>query len=252
MRFLFFGVGAIGTYIGGSLVLNGQEVVFLERPEIAVSVRERGLRLNLLGNERNIKNPLIVTDIGEALKTGAFDVAVQAVKSYDTDGLLTTLIQYKASLPPILCLQNGVENEIKLAEVLGTDRVIAGTVTSAVGRRNAGDIILEKLRGMGLADEKGQYEDLLAVLQAANLKAQGFKHGASMKWSKMLTNLIANASSAILQMTPGEIFADPRLYRMEIEMMRETLDVMTASGINVVDLPGTPVRRWPGQSNFCH
>jgi 2-dehydropantoate 2-reductase len=241
MRFLFFGVGAIGTYIGGSLALSGQDVIFLERPEVAAAVRSRGLRLNLLGVEHSLKDVTIVNDIADALKTGPFDVAVQAVKSYDTDGLLESLIPFRASLPPVLCLQNGVENELKLAKALGEDKVIPGTVTTAIGRRDAGDILLEKLRGMGLADESGQYDALLTALQNANLKALRFRHASSMKWSKMLTNIIANASSAILQMTPGDIFAHPGLYRLEIEMMRETLQVMAANRIAVTNLPGTPV-----------
>ena len=63
-----------------------------------------------------------------------------------------------------------------------------------------------------------------------------------MKWSKMLTNLGANASSAILDMSPVEIFAHPGLYRLEIGQLRESLQVMAAEGSKVVDLPGTPVR----------
>jgi 2-dehydropantoate 2-reductase len=63
-----------------------------------------------------------------------------------------------------------------------------------------------------------------------------------MKWSKMLTNLLANASSAILDMTPAEIFAHPGLYKLEIAQLREALAVMQAQHIQVVDLPGTPVR----------
>jgi 2-dehydropantoate 2-reductase len=63
-----------------------------------------------------------------------------------------------------------------------------------------------------------------------------------MKWSKLLTNLIANPTSAILDMTAGQVFANPRLYRIEVEMLRECLAVMQAQGIPVVDLPGTPAR----------
>ena len=47
MRFLCFGVGAIGTYIGGSLALAGCPVTFIERPEVADIVRRRGLSLEL-------------------------------------------------------------------------------------------------------------------------------------------------------------------------------------------------------------
>ena len=43
-------------------------------------------------------------------------------------------------------------------------------------------------------------------------------------------------------MPPGEIFAHPGLYRLEIAQLRETLRVMAAMGIRAVDLPGTPVR----------
>jgi 2-dehydropantoate 2-reductase len=38
------------------------------------------------------------------------------------------------------------------------------------------------------------------------------------------------------------VFADRDLYRIEIEMLKECLAVMKAQGLEVVDLPGTPVR----------
>ncbi len=43
-------------------------------------------------------------------------------------------------------------------------------------------------------------------------------------------------------MTASEVFANRDLYRLEIEMLRECLAVMAAQNIDVVDLPGTPVR----------
>ncbi len=52
-------------------------------------------------------------------------------------------------MPPILCLSNGVSNEPAIAEALGSDKVIYGTVTSAIGRRGAGDIVLEKFARRG-------------------------------------------------------------------------------------------------------
>jgi 2-dehydropantoate 2-reductase len=85
-------------------------------------------------------------------------------------------------------------------------------------------------------------ERLVAALNAVGLNARLFASAAGMKWSKMLTNLVANATSAILDMPPREIFAHPGLYRLEIGQLRECLQVMAAQGINVVDLPGTPVR----------
>jgi 2-dehydropantoate 2-reductase len=63
-----------------------------------------------------------------------------------------------------------------------------------------------------------------------------------MKWSKMLTNLPANATAAILNMTAAEVFAHPGLFRLEMRMLRETLAVMRANHIRVTDLPRVPVR----------
>ena len=74
------------------------------------------------------------------------------------------------------------------------------------------------------------------------MNAQLFANASAMKWSQMLTNLIANATSAILNMTPAEVFAHSGLYRLEMAQQREALAVMRAMGIPVVDLPGTPVR----------
>ena len=58
----------------------------------------------------------------------------------------------------------------------------------------------------------------------------------------MLTNLVENATSAILDMSPAEIFARDDLYDFEMRMLRETLAVMDAKKINLVNLPGTPVK----------
>lgn len=242
MNFLCFGVGAIGTYIGGSLMLAGHKVVFLERPEVAAQIRERGLHLALKGREYALPAPDVVSTLDEALTHGPFDVALLAVKSFDTPGVLEMITPYSVALPPVLCLQNGVENETLLAGVLGAEKVIAGTITSAVGRRGAGDIVLERLRGMGIAAQHVLTPTLAAVMSAAGLKAQVYENGESMKWSKMLTNLLANASSAILDMPPAEIFLHPGLYRMEVRMLREALMVMSAGHIPVTSLPGTPVR----------
>lgn len=242
LKILSFGAGAIGTYIGGSLVQAGNQVVFLERPEVVAELRQRGLRLLLSGQEIHIQKPVLAGSIDEALSLGTYDVAIFALKSFDTQAALESMKHYRLDLPPLLCLQNGVENELIIETVLGKDKVIAGTVTSAIGRQATGDIILERLRGIGVAAGHHLSTTLVQVLNEANLNAHLFARSADMKWSKMLTNLVSNATSAILDMPPASIFSHPGLYRLEISQLRETLAVMRAQNIGVVDLPSTPVR----------
>ena len=251
LKVLTFGAGALGTYIGGSLALAGHNVVFVEQAKVADELHERGLRLGLAIDKRlKAKNTFLVdpssfvvaSSLEEALRYGPFDIAIYALKSFDTATALEGIQPLADKMPPILCLSNGVDNEPAIAKVLGPDRVIYGTVTSAIGRHAAGDIVLEKLRGVGIAASHPLSDRLVAAFNGAFLNAQAFPDADSMKWSKMLTNLLANPISAILDMNAAEIYAHKDLYKLEIAMLRECLAVMEAQNIAVVDLPGTPVR----------
>lgn len=251
LRILSFGAGAIGTYIGGSLAASGHRVVFLEQPQVVDKLRQNGLTLDLGIDKRRVGSSLFeltspkvefVGSLDEALALGSYDLALFALKSFDTDLVLSSLGEDVKKLPPILCLQNGVENEQVIARFVGAENVIYGTVTSAIGRKDVGNVVLEKLRGVGVAAGHPISVRVVQAMNEAMLNAILFDDARSMKWSKMLTNLLANASSAILNLTPAQIFADTALTKMEIEQIRECISVMEKNNIHVVDLPGTPVK----------
>jgi 2-dehydropantoate 2-reductase len=251
IKVLSLGAGAVGSYIGGSLALAGHQVVFAEQEEMAELLRERGLRLDLSADKRRkAKNAFLVdptsfvvaSSLEEALRFGPFDVAIFALKSFDTADALTEIKPFADKFPPVLCMSNGVDNEPALARVLGEEKVIYGTLTSAIARRGPGDIVLEKLRGVGIAAGHPLSEQLVAICNGAYLNAQQFEHAASMKWSKMLTNLLANPLSAILDMTPADIFANTSLFKLEIAVLRECVAVMAAQNLTLTDLPKTPVK----------
>ncbi|MBL8100500.1 MAG: 2-dehydropantoate 2-reductase, partial [Anaerolineales bacterium] len=251
LKFLIFGAGAIGTYIGGSLVLAGQSVTFVEREKNIEELKTRGLRLDLtLDERRKTKEAFIIesraftfeSSLEAALKFGPFDVAIVALKSYDMPALLETMKPFAEKIPPILCLSNGVDNETLIAEMFGKEKVIYGTVTTAVRRRAVGDIVLEKLRGVGIAAGHPLSETLFEIFNQAFLKCRLYPHAGSMKWSKMFTNLVANASSAILNMNARQVLTNTYSYKLEIAMLRECLAVMKAMKLEVVDVPKTPAR----------
>lgn len=249
MRFLCFGAGAVGTYIGGSLALAGHEVVFIERPAASEELERNGLKLDLnrgrvlRGFHRILPDKLQNhADLSSALRAGPFDAAIYALKSFDTPAAADSMRAFAAQMPSILCFSNGVANEGVLAGVVGASKVVACTLTSAIGRPAVGEIVLEKLRGIGISSGARGAHALFGVTKAAGLEPQLFDDPAAMKWSKMLGNLLANATSAILDMSPAAIYADVRLYSLEMQMLRECLAVMRAQNISVVDLPGTPVR----------
>lgn len=242
LNVLVFGAGAIGGYLGGSLALQGHQVVFLERRHNAPQLRERGLRLDLGDQAQTLKDFGVVTSLEEALAFAPFDVALFALKSYDTAEAVQAIAPHAAALPLFLCLQNGVDNEAALAAVLGEDKVIAGTVTTAVAKEAPGQLRLERLRGVGLDARHPLSPRLFAALREAGLRPRLYANAPALKWSKLLTNILVNASCALMDWSPAQVLADSRLFAIEIRQLREALAVMRALGLPVVDVPGTPVR----------
>jgi 2-dehydropantoate 2-reductase len=241
-KVLCFGMGAIGTYIGGSLAHAGCEVVFVERPEVIKTAQFTNIKISKPDDEILVVPVEVANGIGPLLRERKFDVAILAVKAFDTPGIVNSLTVIKAKLPPILCLQNGVENEPFIEEKLGKGSVIGGSITSAVGRNGLGDVRVEKLRGVGIEAGTPLSERLVEVFNLAGLNAKGYPVRADMKWSKMLTNLLVNASAAILNWSPAKILHHPVTYKIEVLQIREALAVMKKLGIHVIDLPGTSVR----------
>lgn len=241
LKILCFGAGAIGSYVGGSLATRGHQVHFLDRTEAIEKIKQFGIRLVLPEGSYDLTPDYLWSSLDEALSENQFDFSIVAVKSFDTDTLIESWTEKRDFIPPVLCLQNGVENEIKISSKLSPKKTISGTVTTAIGRIENG-IIVERLRGIGVENKNALTEKIIAVMSDAGLQAVGFNDAKSMKWSKLLTNLTTNASSAILGMTPSEILSDSDLFKIEIEQLRETIRVMRAHRISVSNLPGTPVK----------
>ncbi len=242
MRILIFGAGAIGTYIGGSLALAGEDVTFLERTDVAKELTKSGLKLGLPAGEQSVSDLCLVTSLDEAFSKGSYDLSILAVKSFDTASVLNMMKPLLDKMPPVLCFQNGVENEPAIAAMLGEDHVIRGTVTTAIGRRGLGNIKVERFRGTGIDLNHPLSLSIMEACNRAGLGMLGYSDGQAMKWSKMMTNLMGNASSAILNWQPGKVYAHPGMFDLERRQLLEVLNVMAARNFPVVNLPGTPVR----------
>ncbi len=243
-RILIFGAGAIGTYLGASLANQGNQVIFLERKKDLNTLQEQGLRLEVRG-QRISADASFISEL-EDIRDLDLTLGILALKTYQLEIILPDLIRFKGILPPLLCLQNGVESEMVLAGALGEDCVIPGTVTSAVDRLKKGSVVVRKLRGMGIAGQHERVKHLVDVFNQAGLNCRYYQQAAAMKWSKLLTNLLGNASSAILDLTPAEIYSDQELYKIELEQVREALRVMNELGIRPLNLPGVPVQLLAG------
>ena len=242
--YLVIGPGAIGTYIGGHLALAEQRVVFWARASSAARLREQGLVIrSAAGPPRRISPAAVqvVTSAEEALRAGPYRAAFLTVKTYHLADLLPALHRAAGAWPVLVDLLNGVGSTERLKAALGPNAVLPGTVTTAVERHAAGDITVTKPRGLGFAQHPLAHV-LAADFSAAGLTVRLYPDGQALKWSKLLTNLLGNATAAILDWPPARIYAHRGLFALELAQVREALTVMDALGLDVVALPGTPSR----------
>ncbi len=147
--------------------------------------------------------------------------------------------------PHLVSLQNGLGNEEILAAAFGRELVIAGTITIPIETPEPGLIRVSKAKGgLGLAPlaPNQPVGQLAAALHEAGLTTAIYDHYQDMKWSKLLLNIINNATSAILDQPPAQIIAHPALFDLEIHALQEAVTVMQADGLHAVNLPGYPVR----------
>jgi 2-dehydropantoate 2-reductase len=254
MNILIIGAGAIGCLVGGKLALCGQTVTLAGRPRFAETVRTQGLILTDATGAQPVHNIRAAGSIAEALThvMTPYDLVIFTVKSYDTEAALAELHSSASAagleLPALLTLQNGVGNEEAIGRVMDEARVIAGTITTPVSVRAPGVIAIEKpshtigLSAWGSEELQPFVVCLRDAFQEAGFATWVYADAQGMKWTKLLMNMMGNATSAILDEPPAQVFADPALVDLEITAWREALAVMRRAGIPLVNLGKYPFR----------
>jgi len=236
------GAGAVGCFIGGHLAATGHKVTLIGLSDLIPKIAADGLALRWPDQPDKIVYPETGTTV--EVPATPYDFILLLVKSPDTATAAQLLVPLANTKTYFISFQNGIGNEEKLVELFGAAQVMSGTLTIPISVPELGVIAVSKAKGgLGVAPlAEGQPVEVLAnALNEGGLYTQTYAAYRDMKWSKLLLNIINNASSAILNIPPVDIIADPRLFDLEIQALREGLAVMKAQGIKPVNLPGYPV-----------
>lgn len=243
LNILVMGAGAIGGFVGGTLANAGHNVTLVGRQPHMDNIARHGLRLSWPDQPAKTARPQAVATV--TVPQTPLDFILLTVKAPATataaQQLAPLLAQSKRTC--VVSLQNGIGNEQILVDAFGAAQVIAGTITIPIQVPQPGVIKVSKAKGgLGLAAlSAGQPVQTLAdALTGAGLPTATFPDWQALKWSKLLLNIVNNASSAILDMPPAEIIAQPALFNLEIAALQEGVAVMRAQNIPAVKLPGYP------------
>lgn len=237
-----FGAGAVGAFIGGRLQLGGQDVTLIGRPRMLDPMKKDGLTLVSPRGVEHVAKPRIITD-SESVEE-RFDVVLLTVKAYSVVESISAVRRMLNDEGIVVSFQNGVGTDKLLVDAVGAARVVAATSTASVGIDMPAKV-QQYTRNGGLAwaayDSDGT-ASVAALFRLAGLEVAHISLPESLKWSKLLLNAVGSAQCAILQTDMAQIARDRRLFVVEQLTFRETLTVMQAARIPVVDLPGYPVR----------
>src|SRR5262249_37753968 len=134
-RIAVVGAGAIGGYTGGHLPHNGFDVTLIDPwPEHIEPIRRDGLALEGMTPEEFVCARPRTMHVGEAqalAREKPIDIALVAVKSYDTEWATRLIAQYLASDGYVVSLQNCM-NEERIAGIVGPDKTV-GVIPALLG-----------------------------------------------------------------------------------------------------------------------
>lgn len=197
MRYVIHGAGAIGGTIGAHLHRAGQEVVLIARGEHLAALRADGLRLASPDGEETLRIPVAATPAEAAI--GPEDRVILAMKTQDTLAALDDLVLAAPPEVPVLCAQNGVENERlalrRFPHVLG---VVVWLMTEHLEPGLVAHFSAPTPGVLDLGRVPAGPQCALATTIAADLRSAGFVSRAVedvMRWKR--TKLLANLANAI-------------------------------------------------------
>ena len=255
-RIAIVGAGALGGYVGGSLAHLGHDVTLIDAwPEHVETIRSKGLELDGLTPEerfvvRSVKT-FHITETQSLAKTPV-DVAMVAMKSYDTAWATHLIRPYLSAEGYVVSLQNCL-NEETIAGIVGWGRTV-GVVASmiSVDLYEAGRIRRTVAKGGDKHTVFRVGEPHGRITPRVQELAQWFSGIDSSKattnlwgerWTKLVQNGMGNGVTAATGLTSGECLRNDAIRRFQIRLAGEGIRVGQALGFQLEKIRGLDPER---------
>jgi len=223
MRIVVMGSGGTGGYFGAKLARAGEDVTFVARGAHLEAIRERGLTVkSAIEGEWTVRAPAVERLDGQ----GPADLVLFCVKSFDTESAAAAIRPVVGAGTGVLSIQNGVDNEDKLAGVVGGGHVLGGVAQvfatiagpGVISHALLGRIIFAEMHGQ--PTERGRA--FLAACARAAIPAELSANPLRALWDKYVYLTAHSGMTALTRCPAGVIRQIPearRLYRLLLEEM---------------------------------
>lgn len=221
MRIVIIGSGGTGGYFGAKLANSGEDVTFVARGEHLNAMRNHGLTIrSAVDGEWNMKVTAVDTLMGHA----PADIVLFCVKSCDTEEAAELVKPVLGPHTGVLSLQNGLDNEDKLARILGPDHIIGGVSYIFANIESPGVIAHHQLGRIVLGEMSGQSSErtaaFLEACKRASIQAEIVPKIQKTLWEKYVF-LTALAGTTTVTRLPvkfiREVPQTRRLWQLQVE-----------------------------------
>lgn len=233
MKVAVVGAGAVGGYFGGLLAKGGADATFIARGERLEALRAKGLTVKSGKGDFSIR--IDATD--DPTEVGPVDLVLFCVKSYDTESAIRQALPMVGQETIVLSLQNGIDNEEKIASFIGMGKVLAGVAyigasvpeSGVVLHQEGGKIVFGELDG-GVSERVIR---LKAFFDRYGLPAEGSPDMKKILWAKLAWNAPFNAINTLIGGPVKAIIENPHTLDLARQVTAEVVTVANASGVHL-------------------
>lgn len=221
LRVLVAGAGAIGQWLGMTLLRTGQDVTLLARPRHVEAIRRDGLRIEGLGAAHG--HIAAVAELADV--QGAFDLVVLTCKAHQTAELGKAVAPRLTPGGVLLSVQNGLGNAEKLRRFVPAERIVIGLTSHGVTVERPG-LLRHAGQGATLVGPFPRASDAAArvafrVLAQARLDPEWQDRMRGFVWRKALVNAGINPVGALHGIKNGDILKRSELRKLCLGLVKE-------------------------------
>lgn len=237
MKIAIAGAGGLGSLFGGRLFPHA-EVILIARGQRRKQLLDQGVVIELGGAREYCRPPVIDSESAEDMETLAdVDYLLFACKSQHTAELARCLRPHLSDSTQVVSLQNGVDNEMVLAQEL--DRSIIGAMTVRFGAHLSAigevEVVGELITRIGdyPTGISARLTPLVELLKSAGFIAEAVADIRLESWKKMVINCACNPVSALLFEDIQTLYKIPSSRWIMQNIMREAAAAAAADSVEI-------------------
>ncbi len=239
IRVGILGIGGTGGFFGGKLARHysddkNTEIVFIARNEVKEKILEKGLRVDSIEGDFDVRPDLVSDNTDEI---GQLDIMLVCVKSYSLEKAIN---QFKGNVKQggaVISIQNLVNQAERIERLLPTDvallegcaYIISNTIGPGHVMHKGGPATLF----FGRSGDINKFESVRKVFVDAGIKATLSSDISEIIWKKFLFISPIAVACSYFSCTIGELRDDLSKLNFLRALMDEVFELIKAKNINL-------------------